>query len=880
VAAIFGYYFINKYFSEHDKRLINQAEVVARMLAPASEYGVVSENIEFLTSLLDDALREKDVISLSVTDLNERPIITRLNKSVIIHDPISYRHPIYLSQIDILDDDTESITSDIIQIGWIDISMSRQASETEKNRLLFDMLAFVFSVVLFAGVFAYRMSARLSNPIIRMENAIRKIENGVYSINLVESGSQEIISLANGINRMARSIDSLTNKQQETIADATRSLTESLETIEDQNSELEAANDMAVKASEVKSKFLANMSHELRTPLNGITGFIDVLKSTQLSEHQREVLATIKSSSELLMQIINDILDFSKIEAGMLDIENLDYNINDCIEEILVLLSPSAYEKGLYVHYNLDSAITPYVVGDELRIKQVLSNLISNAIKFTESGSITVNANLNSDEDQILIEVVDTGIGLSFDFQKNLFREFSQEDPSITRNYGGTGLGLAVSKKLIELMGGNIGVTSSSGHGTRFWFTLPYTLGTISQPIKQKCLDGKSILLISDRHRSLSSFSNEAVQQGAKTTQVSLNEINDISDSQYRSYDCAIIRYTSTQTTATDSIIETLSSHHKLPTLIISNHPEQTIGGQSDENTSVLQEYARLSSILNALCRLIGVKNTQNPEQEDDEIMRQKLLSSGPMNILVTDDNSINRHLITSLLTSKNILVDEAESGEVAINMCNTQLYDIIFMDIHMPGISGVDTVKRLRATNNPNQNSCIVALTADTLPETRRTIVKEGFDSILIKPINREILFKMVLNSIGRVEEPSQAAYTPNKHQSSVYNMDDAMRKTGNNRQLATELLEMFFTELPDYKSSLTQYIEALNYKETRDVAHKLSGSASYCSTGNLAKASIALESAALKEDKALVDSTFSDVLNAISELELVKQNLLEQEL
>ncbi|MCB0386416.1 MAG: two-component sensor histidine kinase BarA, partial [Bdellovibrionales bacterium] len=293
---------------------------------------------------------------------------------------------------------------------------------------------------------------------------------------LVFDSGHEMNDLAAGVNALASSLNNAYEEMQQNVDQATEDLRQTLETIEIQNIELDIARKEALEASRVKSEFLANMSHEIRTPLNGILGFTNLLLKGQLSHTQKDHLLTIKKSSDILLTIINDILDFSKIEAGKLQLDRIPLKLKETLEDVLTMLAPSAHQKGLELVAIVYDDVPNNLFGDPLRIKQIISNLVSNAVKFTHSGEIIVRAMIEDEESAravIKLTVTDTGVGLSRIQQESLFHAFSQADASTARQYGGTGLGLVISRRLVEEMGGEIGVESELGKGSTFWIKLP-----------------------------------------------------------------------------------------------------------------------------------------------------------------------------------------------------------------------------------------------------------------------------------------------------------------------------------------------------------------------------------------------------------------------
>jgi len=366
--------------------------------------------------------------------------------------------------------------SDLGQIenlsGWLKLELETKSIKLREYQILAKaILIFLFGLSI-SALLAYRMGRNLSHPILEMGKVVNKIREGALNTRTQVSSYPELKMLGSGINAMAETLENAHNELQHKINQATLSLRRTLETIEVQNIELEMSRRAAEHANKIKSEFLADMSHEIRTPLNGVVGFVNLLQKTELNPKQQEYIRTIQKSANNLLAILNDILDFSKMEAGKLRIERSIMDVRECIDEILNLLLPHAQEKNIALIPLIYSDVPAQVLGDPLRIKQIVTNLVSNAIKFTERGSVIVRVMLENESfphTTLRVNVTDTGIGLSPEEQKVLFHAFNQTKSA--HKSGGTGLGLVISKKLVEQMGGTIGVESEPQQGSTFWFT-------------------------------------------------------------------------------------------------------------------------------------------------------------------------------------------------------------------------------------------------------------------------------------------------------------------------------------------------------------------------------------------------------------------------
>lgn len=408
-------------------------------------------------------------------------------------------------------------------MGYIALELDLSALRLQQYQEVFTALMVLLLGLTLSSLFAYRLMKDVTRPISHMVSVVDRIRRGHLDVRIEGHLLGELDTLKNGINAMAISLSEYHIEMQQSIDQATSDLRETLEQLEIQNVELDIAKKRAQEAARVKSEFLANMSHELRTPLNGVIGFTRQMLKTRLSSSQQDYLQTIEKSANNLLTIINDILDFSKLEAGKLLLENIPFDFTDSLDEVMKLLAPSAHEKGLELTLKVDNRIPTGMIGDPLRIQQVLTNLIGNAVKFTERGNIDVSVELKTDRDESLelqFMVRDTGIGISERQQAQLFQAFSQADASISRRYGGTGLGLVITQKLVSQMGGEISLTSRLHQGSTFWFSLQLhkTDLPVSQPIHTHGLQNKKLLLIEPNMQAASVLQQRMIHAGLQVT--------------------------------------------------------------------------------------------------------------------------------------------------------------------------------------------------------------------------------------------------------------------------------------------------------------------------------------------------------------------------
>ncbi len=663
-----SFFSFNRY-RDLERQVITTGNSIIEPLAIASEPHLLSESREAVRRLISYAHRKNSelVRSIAVFDSHHELFVTSnfhpnfesltfpkdkpiplLGDSELHDTTMILRVPIlseghYLSNLVEPEQATRAV-------GYIAVEMDLSSLRLQQYQEVFSAFLVLILGLGLASVFASRLMQDVTQPITHMKNVVDRIRRGQLDIRIEGKMHGELDSLKNGINAMAVSLSEYHVEMQHSIDQATSDLRETLEQLEIQNVELDIAKKRAQEAARVKSEFLANMSHELRTPLNGVIGFTRQMLKTQLTNSQTDYLQTIEKSANNLLNIINDILDFSKLEAGKLALENIPFDFRESLEEVISLQATSAHEKGLEITLKVDPKIPPGLVGDPLRIQQVLTNLVGNSIKFTEKGNIDVSVEMRAqagDAVDLQFMVRDTGIGISERQQAQLFQAFSQADASISRRYGGTGLGLVITQKLVSQMGGEISLTSRLHQGSTFWFTLRLhsTQMPMSDLLESEYLQGKELLLVEPNMQAAAVTQQLLAQEGIHV--VYRSTLPDES----KTYDFVLLNLAANQSYDLHTIENWLSRALQLSANTVLGIPstELALADQLLGHFDV-QCLTKPLSRRKLLQSLIATQTAQ-PELEQSQPTLQE--DKAALTVLAVDDNPANLKLITALLAER-----------------------------------------------------------------------------------------------------------------------------------------------------------------------------------------------------------------------------------
>ena len=520
--------------------------------------------------------------------------------------------------------------------------------------------------------------------------------------------------------------------------------------LENVNKELNKALKVTEEAAKAKSEFLANMSHEIRTPMNGIIGAADILKGMQLGKDEYKMVDIIHKSGNSLLTIINDILDFSKIEAGKMEIEYSPFSLLESIEGVIEILKHNAIKKDLELIFYLDSNIKHNVIGDETRINQVLINLIGNAIKFTEKGQVFLKVDLTNETEKyytLKFSIEDTGIGIPKEKQNKIFESFTQANGSTTRRFGGTGLGTTISKMLVNLMGGEVGVISPNpnsnyGQGSIFYFTLKLKKDKLTPKtiVVNNEIKGKKALIIDDNetncfvlNKMLSNWNIKSFEAySGKQAQSILKSINNL--------DLVFIDYNMPENNGFDVIkmIRNKLSNDTKIIMISSNSTDLTKAKTKKFGFDLLlYKPLKQSELYNSILKLYS-KNIE----VNDKVEKQKEYKFSDIRILIVEDNPINQKIALSVFKQVGLTAEVAENGKVALDLLKKNTFDIVFMDVQMPVIDGIKATNIMRANGD---ETIVVAMTANAMKGDREMCIDAGMNEYISKPFKKEDVYRIL---------------------------------------------------------------------------------------------------------------------------------------
>ena len=880
IDLFFTYTQINNSIDQADELLQSKGQVSARQIAGTTGFDLVSGDNDKIQYMLDQAVDTNDIVLASIYDRHGELVAKSVSRNYIADDLTQYfyyRHPINAQKlVDV--DSAASETSHNQQQGsqgWVHLYISRQQLQKATNRIIVDSITFFLAILLMAVILTIVISRRITQPIIQLKEHMKQVETGQLGMTIESLESNEIGSVQKGFNRMTQSLLANRHHLNQRIQQATQQLSEAITDLEAKNRALGFARDEAQDANRTKSEFLANMSHEIRTPINGIKGFISLLNQSKLNSTQRRYAEIILKSTNDLTSIINEILDFSKMESGKLHIVEDNFDLHEVIEQTRDLLFINILTKNIDLNLIIYSDTPRIVLGDKIRLKQILLNLIGNAIKFTDQGQVVVKVLIEDEsvaEMQVLISIEDSGIGISEKDQLNLFTAFSQVESADNRRFTGTGLGLVISKNLATLMGGDIGMQSTPGKGSRFELRLP--LKVVNQP--------NSVDVETQARLSALIFS---------ATRTGLMEIQTLFDRTFVDTESALVDNNQGVGPVNECIQHNLA-HVDLIVFDL-RHLEidldQILNPQMTRQTRVIVmhydpgvysaiellevEFISVITTSQALAKLL----IRTPiAANTDNSATQPAQRSAIKTVLLVDDNQVNLKLASELIRLWGHQVVEADHANMALEIYRKQKFDVIILDIQMPDIDGVALLNMMREFN-PDDTTPVVALTANILNDEARRLLDLGFDYFLSKPIEED-KFRGLLDGNPKQRNLGLNNLDPATGQviDISVDYDHSLKLSADNETLLRQIFEILLRDIPEHQQQLMHALQNSEYDELAAIAHKLHGVTCYASLPKLKRMVLAFQHQLAHDSNTALHQAVGDLSDELTSIKIEVEGIL----
>ncbi|HAT9205401.1 TPA: response regulator [Legionella pneumophila subsp. pneumophila] len=876
VALLFAFFYNGLFGKDLKQHMSRLGEAYIRQLLPAAQYAMLRNDYRTLQGLINASTINPEVKALAFYNADGRLIAYRGGKHSI-HKPfnppdytgdyieskqinpftINFIAPITIPKFNLYSSTEfkELSTPKIFQaddiLGWLSIDIDTQSLLIKRYQMLIVTIFITLFGLLMGLTIHYFLSKRIYMPIARLRRSMKQILSNEFETEIRVSSPGELGIIEKGCAHLQRQYLNTVRDLNHHIEIATADLQQSLELLEEKNIELSLEKKKTEEKSRQKSEFIANMSHEIRTPMNGVIGFTNVLLESKLDPLQLDYVKTIKSSAQDLLSIINDILDFSKIDAGKLNLDCIPLDIRGCIDEVLSLASPNAHKKGIDLIPITDINVPKMVLGDPLRIKQIISNLVTNAVKFTDHGYVLIRTKIEQETDKdytLLFAITDTGIGISPEDQTKLFTAFNQADTSITRRYGGSGLGLVICKKLCEEMHGRISLTSEINKGSTFSARIKVEKLVAYEIEKNQThrFAHLKIICFDDNPLHLEAIGNGLGFWGIEAIRV--DSFNKLSRTLTKHKDCKIA-FINVNQGCERQAAELIAKHEQIPFVLISKWPINDFAALGARG--FLYKPISIQKLQDLIESIANENQTEKNTNQELDTLREQLRFLHP-EILIAEDNPVNKMLLTSLLNN-NANITTVDDGEMAVTACEDKKFDMILLDLHMPKLNGLEAAKMIRQKSLMNKHSPIVLITASSSDLSSIDMKKSGVDFCFQKPIDEKQLLIQILRIVDKT-----------KHAAIDWQL--CVQKVSGNQALAEEFLAKFIEELYKNREEFIELMHQKNVKGLADLAHKLHGACCFCGVPILQKRVAQLEKLARRTANAdNLTEAFTDLIQSI---------------
>ncbi len=870
IDVFFTYSHITTSFTQARELLQNQGRIISRQIAGASEFNLFSGNTQQIKYLLDQTVDTDNIILAAVYDIQGDLVAESVSDSyrADMSTDYYYYHQAILSQSIAVSDVFTPDQAEGPQnstIGWVHVYLSRDQLEASKTKVIYNAIIFFIFALVMTLILTTIISRGITKPIFKLMEHLRKVETGHLGEFIEPVELNEIGAVQQGFNRMTQALVTNRRHLNDRIHQATQQLSEAITDLETKNRELGFARDEAQNANRIKSEFLANMSHEIRTPISGIRGFISLMGQSGLSTQQKRYADIIHKSTTDLTNIIEEILDFSKLESGKLQIVEDDFDLYELIEQTRDILFINVINKNIDLILIIFSDTPRQVSGDKLRLKQVLLNLMGNAVKFTDEGQVVIRVELEretANEVEVVVTVEDTGIGISEQDQEELFTAFRQVESASNRRYSGTGLGLVISKNLVNLMGGEISMKSRYGEGSTFSFRLPFSIPVDQN--KEDSIDGSdlSALIFSSKPICLQEIQS-LFDRANVTTEGNLINSGQTIDSikvriEQNSHLIDIVVFDLRHLTfSLDELLEI-----QLPDdlkIIIMHYDQSMVPNLYPEHyefISIVTTSSQLRTTLDSLSQKNSCIVKTIPQQTCAESKR----------VLLVDDNPVNLALGGELIRLWGHQAIEAKHAREGLAEYRSKDFDLIILDIQMPDIDGTDLLKMMRE-EKPDDTTPVVALTANIMLDEAERLINLGFDYYLSKPIDEEKL-KAILDGSGPKIDITQSELEQSDDIDDLPSIDlkKSLALSANNESLLKQIFEILLREIPAYQFQLEDALEQSDRNKISLVIHKIHGVTCYASLPKIRQQVLIVEKSMAQNPADNIDAKIRDIIEELS--------------
>ncbi len=901
--------------NEIDGALKLRGTVIVRQLAPASEYGAFSGNREVLQGLTQAVMREDDAKAVMITDTQHNVLAVSgtpsqvsknhtgaIDKAQVLHSEkgaLIFAAPIY-QDARLANDETYGLLDQTVAaanppstrklLGTVYLELSTANSQQRKNMFMLFALLIGALGTASATVLALRMSRDITRPLSSLLDGVNQMAQGKLETRIPTQSTGELAELEDGFNLMATKLENGREAMRQVNANLEQLVAHRTQQLKDRNLALEQLSKsdqlsraQAEAANTAKSQFLANMSHEIRTPMNGIIGMTHLALQTPLAARQRQYLENVESAAKGLLGVINDILDFSKIEAGKVSFEQIDFQLEDVLYGVTDLAVIRAQKKGLELLFRIDAQVPHAMVGDPLRLRQILTNLVDNAIKFTEHGEVTVSIStvaVTADRADLRFAVSDTGVGLTQEQIGRLFTAFNQADNSTTRKYGGSGLGLSICKRLVELMSGEMDVTSEPGVGSTFFFTAHFGLRAGHKPraTAMAPMDTLRVLVVDDNASARDIFQDmlQSLNMVVQCVTDGLQAIEQLEQAHWagQPFGLVLMDWHMPNLDGVETI-RRIQAHAGLPTppvcMMVTAHSREELLRQIQSSgvsvDGLLIKPVAPSTLYDSIMTALGMETSPNRNTIAGLSARVGVEAAlRGTHILLVEDNDMNREFALEILGRAGIQVDVASNGKDALEKIDCFHYDGVLMDCQMPVMDGFEATRRIRADGR-FATLPVIAMTANAMTGDRERCTEAGMNDHIAKPIDIDLLF-LTMSRWIRPRLGTDAAIAKPVHQKptplpQVADLDIGLvtERIGEDGALFRNMLRWFRDGQADCVQRLRAAMTANDTATAQRLAHTLKGAAGDIGATRLSEAAKRLESELLVSDTAASNGLIKEV-------------------